>query len=122
MWRTKTRYGVSRTSGSHAQRESAWPCSATYPRRHGSSRLDAVLVGALCLAVGGLVGRQTQDLAPWLPVGAGLDNAGWPPRESMSSIVKTPWGSRLATSRTASKTYYLPAELGVHHHAVSGAA
>ncbi len=85
---------------------------------------DAMLVGALCLLGIGLLGRQTLKSTPahWIHVGASLDNAGWPPREGSRDSASNPWAARLAPARRTSKFYYLPAELGVHHLRVSGAA
>ena len=104
--------------------EPASPNSKGSRSRQRSSRSEALLLGALLLVVGFLVGRQTlqSESANLILAGAGFDPSKWPLRGGGSPRSSSRAASALALAGTAPKAYYLPAELGVHHYTVSGAA
>ena len=102
--------------------EEACLSAEAYPGRRRSPRTEALLVGALCMVFGGIIGRHmAPQTAQWMLAGAGFYAAWQPPVESGS--LGGPSQMTLAPPpANSSATYYLPSDLGVHHHTVSGAA
>ncbi len=98
-------------------------CSKAFRGRQRTPRLDALLVGALSLVFGVFVGRQTRDSDSTDPAltAVGFDTMRWSLGGSGSAQSFPQWVVRLP-GRTAPILYYLPAELGVHHYTLSGAA
>ena len=104
--------------------------------------MEALLVGALCLVVG-LIGRQVlvstnssegggwtsargagfRDSVRW-PLGGGSSLAGAPQWASSWMPSSSSAAAAAASRRRPAMTrpYYLPAELGVHHYSILGAA
>ena len=94
------------------------------------SLADALMLAVLALVAGVLIGRQSLTsqsavlalvgrttargagfVAARLPLGGTGKTGGFPP-----------WSSQPAPQRPTPKAYYLPAELGVHHYTMLGAA
>ena len=79
---------------------------------------------ALCLAVSALVGCQVlmTHATPRPNAEAGISTARWSVGWSGRAGASSRWAPRLPPSRPPSRAYFLPAELGVHHHTLSGAS
>ena len=96
-----------------------------YPSRRRSLWTEALILGAFCLLVGGIVGRQTLTPTParWVFAGASAFTAWRPLAGSDSASGPSRWALRPPAAAVGSpfKPYYVPSELGVHHHTVTGA-